>query len=43
MSTVTKRAYLKVLAGGGGGYIYETYKNVSCCPRNVSIVDSNVI
>ena len=41
MSTVTKRAYLKVLQGGG--YIYETYKNVSCCPRNVSIVDSNVI
>lgn len=32
MSTVTKRAYLKVFAGGGG-YIYETYKNVSRRPR----------
>ena len=31
MSTATKRAYLKVLAGGG--CIYETYKDVSCCPR----------
>ena len=37
MSTVTKRAYLKVLQGGGG-YIYETYKNVSCCPRDVCII-----
>ncbi len=33
MTTVTKRAYLKVLAGGG--YIYETYKNVSRRPRRV--------
>ena len=31
MSIATKRAYLKVLAGGG--YIYETYKNVSRRPR----------
>lgn len=31
MSTVTKRAYFKILQGGGG--IYETYKNVSHCPR----------
>ena len=38
MSTVTKRAYLKILPGGGG-YIYETYKNVSCCPRRVCDVD----
>ena len=33
MSTASKRAYLKVLAGGGGGYIYETYKDVSRRPR----------
>ena len=32
MSTASKRAYLKVLAGGGG-YIYETYKDVSRRPR----------
>ena len=31
MSTASKRAYLKVLAGGG--YIYETYKDVSRRPR----------
>ena len=35
MSTVTKRAYLKVFAGG----IHETYKNVSRRPHRVCCVD----